>query len=160
MLNGAIGEATSRVRRARGVAEGGLKGEAKAVALAARVFASDPPSISEVKNRLRTVLDLLKDFRPESFSGKGCGEPMCHTSSVTAFVIGTGTLPIFVCPLGLALPRSLYKTIIHEGFHWSGIGRGSARLEGYCEIPDCVTPCLTRQDADAWARYVDCLSQL
>jgi hypothetical protein len=148
------------VRSASGVVEGGLKGEGKAVALAAQVFASDPPSIQEVKDRLRTVFDFLKGFTVENFRGKGCGERMCNAASATAFVIGKGTLPIYVCPLGLALPDSLYRTIIHEGFHWSGIGLGSVSLEGYCEIPDCVKPCLTRKDADAWARYVDCLSLL
>ena len=111
---------------------------------------------------MKAVLKKVRDFLSGSgveFAGKGCGEPTCHTGATTAYVTAKGTMPIYICPLAFVQPETLYRTIIHEALHWSGIDADPSTPEGYCEKKDCVTPCLDKEAADAWAHFLACLGE-
>ncbi|MBW2690553.1 MAG: DUF4157 domain-containing protein [Deltaproteobacteria bacterium] len=156
ILHNAKREANSRVRRAYVCAKAGKKGALFARELADNLFDFDPPSVVEVKKVLWKVGNFLSGSGVE-FAAKGCGERACQSGATVAYVTAAGTMPIYICPLAFASPDKLYKTIIHEALHWSGIDADPSTPEGYCEQYDCVTPCLTKKDADAWAHYLGCL---
>jgi hypothetical protein len=151
-------EAAARVLRALERVQSGKDGERFAGELAGRLFNFDPPPILEIKEVLRRVSDFLSGSGVR-VAAKGCGEPECHRGATVAYVTAAGTMPIYLCPLAFADPGTLHKTIIHEALHWSGLDADPATPEGYCEKYDCITACLTKSDADAWAHYVDCLGQ-
>lgn len=151
-------EAASRARRALARTQAGREGERLAAELAGQLFLIDRPSVAEVKEVLGKVHEFLSGSGVE-FVAKGCGQPDCQSGATVAYVTAAGTMPIYICPLAFASLETLPKTIIHEALHWSGLDADPSTLEGYCEKFDCITPCLSRKDADAWAHYVACLGE-
>ena len=128
-----------------------------ATEMANQLFASDPPTLAEVVDRLTKVRDFLKTAKID-FAGRTCGEPACQQGAV-AYVTGPGALPIYVCPTAFTQPASLHRTVLHEALHWTGLDADPTTPEGYCSKFDCKTPCLDKEVADAWAHYLDCLGK-
>jgi hypothetical protein len=80
-----------------------------------------------------------------------------------AYVVEAGQMPIFICAFRLLAPEfmgELTRTIIHEAVHLSGIDTDKTKHEKYCEeFAACGGPCHGKDNAESWARYIDCLSE-
>ncbi len=156
-LKAAQKEAATRAQRGLDRIGAGKVGRDFAREMMDRLFNSEPPTLRQVVTRLRAVRDFLQGSAME-FVGRTCGDETCQRGAV-AYVHGPRTLPIYICPTAFSRPSHLHRTVLHEALHWSGLDADPATPEGYCEKFDCVTPCLTKEDADAWAHYLDCLGQ-
>lgn len=108
-------------------------------------------------NRLVPVHDFLSGSSAR-FAGRTCGDENCQRGA-SAYVAGARSLPINICPTAFSRLSSLHRTVLHEALHWSGLDADPATPEGYCSKFDCKTPCLTKEDADAWSHYLDCLGK-
>lgn len=150
--------AAARVQKGLDRIGTGAPGRQFATELTRQLFSRDPPSVGEVLTRLRSVRNFLAGSAVQ-FSGRTCGDETCQRPSVLAYVNGAGELPIFICPTAFSQAEGLHRTVLHEALHWSGLDADPATVEGYCQSFDCRTPCLTRQDADAWTHYLDCLGK-
>lgn len=149
--------AHGRAERALGIINMSAEGKTMAVELANKLFENDPPTLTEIIDRITNVRDFLKTANID-FAGLTCGSPSCQGGAV-AGVKGAGTLPIYVCPTAFSTPASLHQTVLHEGLHWTGLDADPHTPEGYCSKFDCQTPCLDKQVADAWSHYIDCLGK-
>jgi hypothetical protein len=158
LLQAARQTAASRVERGLQRVETGREGNTFARELAERLFRYDPPTVTEVVAQLRTVRDFLRGAQIE-FAGRSCGDTTCQSVATVAYVNGAGQLPIYVCPTAFSALDSLHRTVLHEALHWTGLDADPATPEGYCERFDCQTPCLTKNDADGWSHFLDCLGQ-
>lgn len=156
-LQEAAKTAGSRAERALGIINMSAEGKKMATEMANQLFESDPPTLTEVVDRLTKVRDFLKTAKID-FAGRTCGEPACQQGAV-AYVTGPGALPIYVCPTAFTQPASLHRTVLHEALHWTGLDADPTTPEGYCSKFDCKTPCLDKEVADAWAHYLDCLGK-
>jgi hypothetical protein len=147
--------AADRVQRALGIINMGPKGKKMATELATDLFASDPPTIDEVIDRLTRTRDSLK---APTFAGSTCGDEGCQKGA-EAYVTGPGAVPIHICPTAFSKPMTLHRTVLHEALHLSGLDADPSTPEGYCKDFDCRTPCLDKEVADAWTHYLDCLGK-
>lgn len=137
---------------------GTKEGETYAADLASRLFVADAPSVDDIKKTLKKVGPFLSGTGVQ-FEGRTCADADCKHISTLAYVRATGTLPIFICPVAFTGTQELYRTVMHEALHWSGItvpDRTKAP-EIYCEKYDCQTSCGTSDIADAWMHYISCL---
>ena len=155
-LDAATREARDRVNRAHQRITSGAHGRRFAREMASRLFSSDPPTIANIVATLEAMQRFLRGGGPE-YAGRTCGDEACHKA--VAYVHGAAQLPVFICPQAFLEPASLYRTVIHEVIHLAGIDADPATPEGYCSTFDCLTPCLTRDDADAWSHYLSCLGE-
>lgn len=149
--------ACGRAERALGIINMSADGKKMATEMAGKLFESDPPTLTEVVERLTKLRDFLKTANID-FAGRTCGEPACQRSAV-AYVTGPGALPIYICPTAFTTPASLHQTVLHEALHWTGLDADPSTPEGYCSKFDCQTPCLDKEVADAWSHYIDCLGK-
>ncbi len=78
---------------------------------------------------------------------------------VVAYVTAPGQLPIYICPVAFRKPDEVYRTVLHEAFHWAGIVVDPRVPEIYCSEFDCLTACGTSELADAWMHYISCLGE-
>ena len=135
----------------------GKDGKKMATDLAGELFQSDPPTLSEIVERITKVRDFLKTAKI-NFAGRTCGDAECQGAAV-AYVTGPGTLPIYICPTAFSMPSSLHQTVLHESLHWTGLDADPSTPEGYCSKFDCKTPCHDKEVADAWSHYIGCLGK-
>lgn len=149
-------EASQRVSRAHERITSGPHGRRFARDMAGRLFSSDPPTLATITKTLEAMQRFLRGSGPE-YDGRTCGDEACHKA--VAYVKGAAQLPVFICPRAFLDPASLYMTVIHEVVHLAGIDADPATPEGYCSKFDCTTPCLSRDDADAWSHYLSCLGE-
>lgn len=154
-LLAAQAEAAIRVDRAIGRIAVVPEGQRFASELAKRLFTGVPPTLNEVTQRLTDVQKLLRST--VTFEGRTCADPGCQQIA-TAFVSGP-QLPIFICPTAFTRPSTLYRTVLHESLHVTGLDADPTTPEGYCSKFDCVTPCLDKDVADAWTHFLDCVGQ-
>ena len=149
--------AAERTKRGLYMINSGKEGRDFAQETATRLFGDTPPTIREVVDRLVPVRDFLSGSAVR-FAGRTCGDEACQRGAV-AYVTGARSLPINICPTAFSRPSSLHRTVLHEALHWSGLDADPTTPEGYCSKFDCKTPCLTKEDADAWSHYLDCLGK-
>ena len=135
----------------------GKDGKKMATDLASQLFQSDPPTLTEIVERITKVRDFLKTAKID-FAGRTCGDSECQRGAV-AYVTGPGALPIYICPTAFSMPSSLHQTVLHESLHWTGLDADPATPEGYCSKFDCKTPCHDKEVADAWSHYIGCLGK-
>lgn len=153
LVRASQGEAAERVLRAESVA---AKLPDDAAELAKRLF-SDGVSVKRVREVLARVRPFLSGDTVQ-YQGRNCAAEECRSGATVAYVKAPGTLPIFVCPGSFHKPEKLYRTVMHEAFHWAGI---RAKGEAYCPPDaDCNKGCGPSDLADAWMHYVGCLSEL
>lgn len=155
-LTAATREASARVNRAHQRITSGAEGRRFAIDMAARLFRSDPPAVPAIVRTLEGMQGYLSGSGPQ-YAGRTCGDTTCHTA--LAYVHGAAQLPVYICPRAFIEPDQLFMTVVHEVVHLAGIDADPATPEGYCERFDCITPCLTGDDADAWAHYIACLGE-
>jgi hypothetical protein len=134
-----------------------------ALAVAAQLFDSEGvPGIDEINATVNGTASILSssNFR---FACRTCGDPACHASGNVAFVVTAGQMPISICAFRLldpAFEKHVRRTIIHEAVHLSGIDMNASVDEFYCpeNLPACDEACRGKENADSWARYIDCLA--
>lgn len=157
VLMAARGHAKIRVDRALARVNEGESGRRAAVDLASRLFDFNPPDAEQIVDTLTRMTRFFAGSGPP-FAGRSCGDETCEKA--VAYVLGADKLPVYICPRAFLDPPDLVLTVIHEVVHLAGIDADPATPEGGCKTFDCATPCLTRDDADAWAHYVNCLGTL
>jgi hypothetical protein len=138
-------------------------GPSIALAVAGQMFDSEGvPDIAEINTTVNGTAGILSisNFR---FACRTCGDPACHASGNVAFAVKPGQMPISICAFRLLQPafvKHVRRTIIHEAVHLSGIDMNAALDEFYCpeNMPECEGACRGKENADTWARYIDCLA--
>lgn len=149
---------TLEVRRLLG--SGG--GRDIAQAAATNLFSDPVPEIAEIEQAIDGVLAVLsgQDIR---FACRTCGDLDCQRSGVVAYVFNPGQMPINICVsrlFAIEFINQVTRTIIHEAVHLSGIDTDRSKDEAYCEnVPRCDGPCHGKDNAETWARYIDCLGE-
>ncbi len=117
------------------------------------------PTLAEITSAVNGTLGILESSIIR-FACRTCGDPKCKQGTV-AYVINAGQMPVFICAFRLFTPLfigQLRRTIIHEAVHLSGIDTDTSKDEEYCErVPECGGPCHGKDNAETWARYIDCL---
>lgn len=157
-LKSAQETAKSRVDRGLAFVNGGKKQKELVTLSAEQSFEHEPPDIDDISSRMNKVTKFLGGSTIR-FQGRTCGDPACADGITVAYVTGPKSLPIHICPLGLSRPGKLARTVLHEALHWSGLDADPATPEGYCENEDCAKPCLSKEDADGWTHFIDCLGK-
>ncbi|HEX7773115.1 MAG TPA: DUF4157 domain-containing protein [Pyrinomonadaceae bacterium] len=140
-------------------------GETIAVEAAKNMFSAEDtphPTLDEIKQSVNGTLAILESSTIQ-FVCRTCGDPVCNRPGTVAFVVEAGQMPIFICAFRLLGPEflgELRRTIIHEAVHLSGIDTDTSKDEKYCEeFAACGGPCHGKDNAESWARYIDCLSE-
>ena len=157
MLETAQKTAAARAKKGLDRIGAGREGMNLAGEMAGRLFTGEPPTIREISTRLQAVSSFLSGKDVE-FAGRTCGDSECQRGAV-AYVTGPQALPIHICPQAFSEPSILYRTVLHESLHWTGLDADPSTPEGYCKKFDCQTPCLDKEVADAWAHYLECLGE-
>ena len=136
-----------------------------AVEAAKNMFSAEDtphPTLDEINKAVNGTLAILESSTIQ-FVCRTCGDPVCHRFATAAFVVKPGQMPIFICAFLLFTARHIgevRRTIIHEAVHLSGIDTDTSKDEEYCErFAACGGPCHGKDNAESWARYIDCLSE-
>ena len=130
--------------------------------VAEQLFSDPVPSLDEdeIDKAVNGTLGILNSSTIK-FACRTCGDLNCQGSGVVAYVHNPGQMPIFICAsrlLSTIFIKETRRTIIHEAVHLSGIDTDKSKDEAYCEnVPACGLPCHGKENAESWARYIDCL---
>jgi hypothetical protein len=160
ILDGKLKEARDRAQKVSNLLLT-AEGRTTAVAAAKTLFDKPVPDETEITSGVNGILAVLKSPAIR-FACRTCGDPVCHTPATVAYVLKAGQMPIFIC--GFRLFSSMFvnqvqRTITHEAVHLSGIDADTSKDEQYCEkFAACGVPCHGKDNAESWARYIDCLA--
>jgi hypothetical protein len=161
ILDGKLQEARDRAQKVSNLLMT-AEGRNTAVAAAGTLFDTVVPDLTEITTGVNGVLAVLKSPTIK-FACRTCGDPVCRRPGNVAYVIKAGQMPIFICSFRLfsaEFVNQVRRTITHEAVHLSGIDADTSKDETYCEkFAPCSGPCHGKDNAESWARYIDCLAE-
>lgn len=132
-----------------------------AKAAAKNLFSIPVPNLDEIKQAVNGTLAILAGSTIR-FACRTCGDLNCRLA-VVAYVFKPGQMPILICAsrqFSRVFIGQMRRTIIHEAVHLSGIDTDTSKTEVFCEdVAECAGQCHGKENAESWARYIDCLGE-